>query len=180
MKIISLRKHPLFILALTSGLALATGCGDDDNAGPSTTTIEDEDASDSNEDTNDSNDDSDEVDASDTTTVSEPGSDTTTDSETTGGADASDTEEPEGDGGAPSTDGGAGTEDAGEATAIDAGTDGGPDIEECVENDEACFSCPSTPEQFLTQCTLPGTQCSAFDNATRLGRYVEGEALPTP
>jgi hypothetical protein len=45
----------------------------------------------------------------------------------------------------------------------------------CVENDEECFSCPETTEQFLHRCT--DSQCKPFDNA-RLGRYVAGQALP--
>lgn len=187
MKINTLR-NPLFILALVGGFAVA-GCGDDDNASPSTTTIEDEDASTSDNDDNDdaNNNESDDEDASsDTTTESDTESDTTTTSDTTPAADASDTSGDQGDAsdtsGNTDEDAGAGQDDdAGtELTTADAGNDAGPVEEGCVENDDACFSCPTTPEQFLTQCEAPGTQCSAFDNSSRLGLYVEGEELPTP
>src|SRR5690606_13521941 len=57
--------------------------------------------------------------------------------------------------------------------------DGGnePQPSGCVENDDPCFSCPSTPEQFLKQCTE--SLCEPFDNAKRLGRYEAGKPLPT-
>jgi hypothetical protein len=174
-------RNPLFILALVSGVTLTTGCGDDDNASPSTTSIEDEDsgAPDDNDNSDDTNA-SDDGDASDTSATSD--TDTTTESDTTAGADASDTSGPdEGDASAETDEDAAViNEDAGTETIADAGSDAGPVTEECVENDDACFSCPSTPEQFLKQCEAPGTQCSAFDNATRLGLYVEGQPLPTP
>lgn len=171
MKINTLRKYPLFILALVSGFAFATGCGDDDNAVPSTTTIEDEDSG-ASDDSDDTNDESNEADASGTTSPI----DTTAEadaSDTTGStaADAGDTTGDEED---------AGTGDTDPVVPDDASTDAGPVVEGCVENDEPCFSCPERPEEFLTRCEAPGTQCAAFDNASRLGRYVEGEPLPTP
>lgn len=153
---------------------LSTGCGDDDNPEPTKPPdITDEDAGGGADDAGN-------------------GDETTDGEESTGGGvetgdteeptnDASvDTEEPpvEGDSGTteeplPSTDGGVET--------VEPNPDGGPTTEEpvgCVENDDPCFSCPTTPEQFPLQCTEG--ECKAFDNEARLGRYVPGAELPEP
>jgi hypothetical protein len=163
MKTTTLRT-PLFILALVGGAALATSCGDDDNAGPSTVDVTDEeDSGAGNEDTSDGDDDS-------GTTQT-----TATNGSSSSAADAGSID----DGGDTTGDDNqdAGLTIANDGGVADAGSDAGP-VVGCIENDEACFSCPQTPEQFLTQCTT--AQCSPFDNASRLGLYVEGEPLPTP
>lgn len=152
-------RTPLSVLAVFGGLVLASSCGDDDNATPSTVDIGDEDAGQKP---------SDEDAATTTTTTTTTGSGSTAGDAgvTTGEDDAGEpTSEDEVDAGEPTSEG-----DAGETTEPPSSEDAGP-------GDGDCVSKPQTPEEFLTQCTT--SQCAPFDNS-RLGRYVEGEPLPTP
>lgn len=154
---------PLVIL----GSALLTvACGDDDNAEPTKPpVVSDEDAGGGSRDAGGGED----------TTEGE-----NTDGPAPGGDASADTDKPA------TTDGGVDTDDApvttdGGVDTVEPSLDGGTDTDEpqgCVENDEACFSCPSTPEQYLKQCTK--SECKPFNNAARLGRYVEGQPLPEP
>ncbi len=62
------------------------------------------------------------------------------------------------------------------APGDDASQDGAPlpprDAAGCT-SDSGCWSCtPATPGEFLNQCT--SSQCSPFDNATRLPNYDGG------
>lgn len=141
------------------GSALFTfACGDDDNAVPTKPVIRDDDAGGGG---------GDETSAPSETTDGEPGND----------SDASVNPKPQ-----PEDDAGTAedpvTTDGGVETVV-VPPDGGeePQPSGCVENDDPCFSCPSTPEQFLKQCTA--SQCEPFDNAKRLGRYEPGKPLPT-
>lgn len=152
---------PMVIL----GSALLTvACGDDDNAEPTKPPVGDEDAGGGGGGGEDAG-----GGGEDTTEGPAPENDASVDTEepvtTDGGTDTD--EEPV------TTDGG--------VTTVEPSIDGGTDTDEpqgCVENDDACFSCPATPEQFLKQCTE--SECKPFNNTARLGRYVAGQPLPEP
>jgi hypothetical protein len=141
------------VVILGSSLAFAVACGDDDNNTPSKpTTIKDS---------------SDSSDSSDTRSNK---SDDSTSGETSSADDAG-TKAPE-----PVT-----NDDTGATTDVSTATDDSTKEPvkpgECVENDDACFSCPKTPEQFLKQCS--DSECEPFDN-NRLGKYDPKKPLPKP
>lgn len=154
-----------YLIVSCASFGVAIGCGEDDNAEPSKPpTVGDEDTG-SNEDagggdTNatENDDSSDSVQSGETR--DEPSPDASADT-----------------GEGPNTlqDGGVVTIE--DPTTDDAGSNTTDEPPGCVENDEPCFSCPATPEQFLTQCS--SSECAPFDNS-RLGRYVPGEDLPEP
>ncbi len=150
------------IAVVGGSLIFAPACGDDDNAEPSKppTLVDDAGA------TNDGKD-------SDTRSTASPGDA----GENTSSGDTG--ENTAGDASTNTDDVVETSPDSGGVNTLEPTLDGGTDTTEgpqgCVENDEACFSCPSTPEQFLTQCSE--SECEPFDN-TRLGRFVPGEPLP--
>jgi len=78
------------------------------------------------------------------------------------------------DGCSPTTDTPDANDVADAATIVDAGT---PDAGESCLDAGGCFSCPPTvTREFLNACT--GTDCSPFDNATRLGGLLPDGGLP--
>lgn len=142
------RKLLTHVVILGSSLAFAGACGDDDNNQPSNPPS-----------VGDSSDRSD----SSSSDKSDAGS---TNEETPSAPDDAGTQEP--------VTGDAGTTDVSTATE---NTKEPVKPGECVENDEACFSCPKTPEQFLKQCS--DSECEPFDN-NRLGKYDPKKPLPKP
>lgn len=176
------------IVILGSALLLTAACGDDDNAEPTKPpVVTDKDSG--TEDTDENKPDS---------SVTPPDETDETDTDDTGGNGTDDTDDDTNDTGDNDTtavvtegDASAGTGDVDTEVLPDGGVvtlppeptpDGGETTEPvpqgCVENEEACFSCPETPEQFLKQCTEG--ECEPFDNEARLGRYEPGEPLPEP
>jgi hypothetical protein len=161
------------------GSALLTvACGDDDNAEPTKPpVVGDEDAGGGGEDAGGGD---------DTTGGGENTTEGSVDTDDTEGptneTDASvDTDEPvTTDGGVDATEEPVTTDGGGDTVVTPTDDGGGTTTEEpvgCVENEEACYSCPTAPEHFPLQCTEG--ECKAFDNS-RLGRYVPGEDLPEP
>lgn len=166
------RKLLTHLVVLCASFSVAVGCGDDDNAEPSKPpTVDDEDAG--------SNDGDEDAGGEDTNATEDPD----TASETSGPVNTGETSDdanPDasvdtGEGPTTLPDGGVVTIE--EPTSDDAGANTTDEPASCVENDEPCFSCPATPEQFLKQCS--NSECAPFDNS-RLGRYVPGEDLPEP
>lgn len=180
------RLAPLVILG--SSLLLTAACGDDDNAEPTKPpVVTDKDSG--AEETEDN--------SPDASVTPPDGTDSTDDTDGTGTAETDDTDgtdTTDGETTAPVTEGDASVDTGGNETEVlpdggvvtlppDPPVDGGetttePRPQGCVENDDPCFSCPETPEQFLKQCTEG--ECEPFDNEARLGRYEPGEPLPEP
>lgn len=165
------RKLLTYLVVSCASLGVAVGCGDDDNAEPSKPpTVGDEDAGSNGGNEDAGGDDTNAIETRDTAAdTSDPANSGETGEETSPDASVDTDEGPTTlpDGGVvtieePTTDAGAGTTD---------------EPQGCVENDEPCFSCPATPDQFLKQCS--SSECAPFDNS-RLGRYVPGEDLPEP
>jgi hypothetical protein len=165
---------PIVILGST---LFTVACGDDDNPEPTKPPdISDEDAGGGGDDAGGG----DELTTSDESTTNNVATDDT--DETPGDASVDTDEQPiEGDAGVDTGEDTTTTLPDGGVNTVPVPQDDGGTTDEpqgCVENDDACFSCPSAPEQYPLQCTEG--ECKAFDNEARLGRYVPGEDLPEP